>query len=88
MSLWNGTPSVRIWVVGTKRMLGVVQQDETFDDLPENIRRAWAVHGDTAMWRSDLFGDFRVCPVTANRPGRMQMVIVKGATRLLVQPRN
>ena len=88
MSLWNGTPSVRIWVVGTKRILGVVQPDEKFDDLPETIRRAWAAHGDDAMWRSDLLGDFQVCPVTANRPGRMQMVTVTGATHLLVQARD
>lgn len=87
MSLWNGTPSVRIWVVGTKRILGVVQQDETFGDLPENVRKAWAANGNDAMWSSDLFGDFRVCPRTQDKPGRMQSVVVKEASRLRLQAR-
>jgi hypothetical protein len=87
MSLANGAPSVRIWEIGTHRVLGVVQQDERFDDLPANIRRLWAAHGDDAMWSSDLFGDFRVCPVTKSKPGRMQFVRVKQAARLRVRPR-
>ena len=87
MSLWNGTPSVRIWVVGTRRILGVVQQDETFDDLPANIRQVWDAKGDEAMWNTDLFGDFRVCAVTESRPGWMQMVKVEQARGLRVQPR-
>ncbi len=87
MTLWNGTPSVRIWVVGARRVLGVVQQDERFDDLPANIRRLWAAHGNDAMWSSDLFGDFALCPVTRSEPGRMQLVRVVGATSLHVRPR-
>jgi hypothetical protein len=85
MSLANGNPSVRIWVVGTDRVLGVVQQDESFGDLPENIRHVWAAHGDDAMWSSYLFGDFNVCPVTKSKPGRMQFVSVKQATSLRVR---
>jgi hypothetical protein len=88
MSLANGTPSVRIWVVGARRVLGVVQQDESFDDLPANIRHLWAAHGDEAMWSSYLFGDFHVCPVTKSRPGRMQIVRVEGATNLRIRPRS
>lgn len=87
MSLANGTPSVRIWVVGTHRVLGVVQQDESFGDLPANVRHLWAAHGDDAMWSSDLFGDFRVCPVAVNKPGHMQLVRLNEATRLTVRPR-
>ena len=87
MTLSNGTPSVRIWIIGTHRVLGVVQQDERFEDLPANIRRLWAAHGDDAMWSSDLFGDFAVCPVTRSEPGRMQLVRVLGATRLHVRAR-
>lgn len=87
MSLSNGTPSVRIWVVGTHRMLGVVQQDKRFTDLPANIRQLWAAHGDDEMWSSDLFGDFRVCALTKDRPGRMQFVRVEEAANLHLRPR-
>jgi hypothetical protein len=82
MFLANGAPSVRIWVVGTHRILGVVQQGERFDDLPAEIRTAWSADGEAAMWERPLFGDFRVCPLTPSRPGRMQSVHVEGGRRL------
>ena len=85
MSLANGSPSMRIWVIGTHRVLGVVQQDETFEDLPANIRHLWASHGDDAMWASYIFGDFRVCPLTKSKPGWMQFVSVKGGDHLRIR---
>ncbi len=88
MSLANGTPSVRIWVIGSHRMLGVIQQDEAFTDLPANIRQLWSAHGDDAMWSSDLFGDFRVCPLRADRPGHMQPVRLEAASNLRLRPRS
>jgi hypothetical protein len=86
MFMANGTPSVRIWVVGTRRILGVVQQDESLNDLPANIRRAWHVHGDEAMWASDLYGAFTVCG-GVSRPGRMRMVSVREGSQLQVRVR-
>jgi hypothetical protein len=87
MSLANGTPSVRIWVIGTRRILGVVQPNERFDDLPANVRAIWSRGGDEVMWATDLYGDFRVCPVTPSRPGRMQMVTLVSATGLVARRR-
>jgi hypothetical protein len=80
MELTNGTPSVRIWIVGTKRILGVHQQDEVFDQLPVNIRRAW--EGTDGVVGHQLFGDFRVCPLTPSHPGWMQMVRVESGRNL------
>jgi hypothetical protein len=87
MSLANGTPSVRILAIGTHRVLGVIQQDETFNDLPDNIRRLWNAKGDEAMWQADLIGDFVVCPFTTEHTGWMQMVRVKSARHLRFRPR-
>ena len=87
MFLANGTPSVRIGVIGARRVLGVVQPHEAFSDLPANIRTLWNAKGDEAMWRSDLVGDFRVCPVTRARPGRMRMMTLKSAQNLRLRPR-
>lgn len=80
MSQTNGTPSVRIWVIGTKRVLGVSQQDDTFDQLPANIHRLWK-RADDKRGHS-VFGDFRVCAESPNRPGRMQDVRVISGTNL------
>jgi len=68
-------------------MLGVVQQDERFDDLPANIRQLWDAQGNDAMWSSDLFGDFLVCPISKDKPGYMQLVSVKEAANLHLRPR-
>jgi hypothetical protein len=87
MSLANGAPTVRIWVIGTRRMLGVVQPHERFDDLPANVRELWSRGGDEAMWATELYGDFRVCPVGPSRPGRMQMVMLSGAQGLTARGR-
>jgi hypothetical protein len=85
MQVWNGNPAVRISVIGSKRVLGVVQQDERFDDLPEDIHRAWRASGQGPEDGLALFGDFEVCAETPSRPGRMQMVRVVGGQRLVAR---
>ncbi|HWA63400.1 MAG TPA: hypothetical protein VG939_18630 [Caulobacteraceae bacterium] len=87
MFMANGAPTVRIQVDGTRRVLGVVQAHERFDDLPAGIRRVWAAKGDEAMWSSELVGDFRVCALTKSRPGRMQSVSLTDGRRLTLRPR-
>ncbi len=82
MAAWNGAPAVRIAVSGTKRVLGVVQANERFDDLPAEIRQAWIADGRGPEDGVALIGDFRVCAVTHSRPGRMQMVRVVSGSRL------
>lgn len=80
----NGTPSKRIWVVGTRRILGVSERPssggEGLEGLPANLRAALAGH----PFGIRLYGDFEVCPFTRQRPGWMQFVCVARATRLHV----
>src|SRR5262245_26504221 len=66
LSFWNGTPSARIWRVGTSRMLGIHR-----DELPVELASRISSF-DTEAW-----GDFRVCPFTKERPGHMQMVCIE-----------
>lgn len=65
----------------------MVQPHERFDDLPGNVRALRIRNGDQAMWASDLYGDFRVCPLTRSRPGRMQRVRLTGVSNLIVRRR-
>ena len=74
-SLWNGNPTLRIWRVGTRRILGV--RDGT--PVPERLQKE--LDGFTA----EVFGDFVVCPLTRSQPGRMQMVCVRSAENLVVR---
>ncbi len=83
MSSWNGAPSVRIWRVGTKRILGVSEQRfrlEGFCNLPPGLNSRLS-------FETDLFGDFTVCPFTAEKPGEMEMVCVESGTNLEVRKR-
>ena len=84
MSFYNGNPSVRIWRVGTTRILGVSEQRfyaEGYCNLPASVR-------DRLSWDSDLFADFVVCPFTREEPGVMQLVCVESARHIIVRPRH
>ena len=72
----NGTPSIRIWIVGTKRLLGVVPAEAEI--MPEALRRY--VEGG-----SSVFADFEVCPMTPSRPGTMQDVCIQSATNVVIE---
>ena len=83
MELHNGNPTVRIWRVGTNRILGVSEQRfavEGYCNLPTVIR-------EQLSWDSDLFADFVVCPFTRDKRGVMQLVCVESATHVVVRPR-
>lgn len=78
----NGTPALRIWPVGTKRMLGVTAgpiADDADDPIApmEMLKFAPDVEG--------ISGDFEVCPFTPERKGQMQMVCVESAKNLVVR---
>ncbi|MBN8812481.1 MULTISPECIES: hypothetical protein [unclassified Sphingomonas] len=77
----NGNPAMRIWVVGTKRILGIdADEDLLLDRLPANVRKLWAPTGN--LFNASIYGDFRVCARKPQRPGVMQRVIVTHAGRL------
>jgi hypothetical protein len=80
----NGTPSLRIWHVGTNRILGVTSRPLA-DDAENPIAPANLVN---ALGGFDhfVFGDFEVCPFTPKRQGWMQMVCVERAENLAIEP--
>ncbi len=83
MNFWNGSPSVRIWKVGTKRILGVRDQGKGgpgYSMLPDAVLAQLS-------WDTDLFADFTVCPLGADVPGAMQIVCVDSATHVVVRTR-
>ncbi len=81
----NGAPTFRILRVGTRRILGVKAgegADATIDDLPEPVRAL--VSPDA--FQVDVDGDYRVCPLTRDRPGRMRFVRIDQALHLIARP--
>jgi len=80
MTVGNGTPSTRIWPVGTHRILGVVnpgRPDVEVGEMPNSVIRLLTPENDLTVW-----GDFYVCPVAPERAGWMRFVVVKEAKGL------
>ena len=81
LSVWNGTPTLRIWVVGTQRILGIPSEETDFplkySKLPANVERLLIGNG------TNIFADFDVCPLTKERPGTMRMVFVRSASHVV-----
>lgn len=83
LSVYNGAPALRIWKIGTRRVLGVSDQrflKAGYKNIPDNIRGM--VNQDT-----DVYGDFHVCPFTKSRPNEMQLVCVEIGKNLSAKKR-
>ena len=64
----NGAPSARIWIVGTRRILGVTGRREA--SLPDYLQRQLS-------WEAPLYGDYWVCPLfNPPRQGHMEFVCI------------
>jgi hypothetical protein len=86
LAVWNGTPAIRIWPVGTRRELGVVDAhgDAAGEKLlPDEVQGLLGAATDSPV----IFGDYRVCALTKQRPGRMQIVYITEARHLRVEKR-
>ncbi len=76
---YNGTPSPRIWIVGTHRILGVtVRDNDPSPDMPPALQEL------LANFDRRIYADFVVVPFTPARPGVMQYVRIESATRIVV----
>jgi hypothetical protein len=73
LSIWNGSPSMRIWRMGTHRMLGVPSET-----APENVSTLFVAQA----FGTQVFGDFELCPFTKEKPNEMQMVCIESASNL------
>ena len=85
MTIANGNPTFRVWIVGTRRIVGVhgpsLGETERLDILPAAVRAALRAD----PFGTQVFGDYEICPLTRERPGWMQMVCLASASRLAVQ---
>jgi|SRR5271165_858157 len=77
LSNWNGNPTQRIWIIGTKRVLGV----RVDTDLPKALGDKMGNFDDVAI------GDFEVCPFTLEEKGRMRIVCVASVSGVTVSRR-
>jgi len=77
LSIWNGNPTMRIWKIGTKSMLGIREGTR----LPKELED---VLGD---FDTEIYADFQVCPMTRSKSGHMQIVCVQAAKNIHISKR-
>jgi hypothetical protein len=81
LATYNGNPAVRLWRIGTKRVLGVSNQrfkEPGYSNIPNELLRQ--LDGE-----SKIIGDFLVCPFTRSKPGEMQLVCIESAKNTVVK---
>ena len=77
LTYYDGNPSARIWIVGTKRLLGVRESGDEVASMPDELRKLLS-------WDREIFADFVVEPLTSYKEGVMQMVRVVSASKIVV----
>jgi hypothetical protein len=83
LAVYNGAPALRIWKIGTKRMLGVSEQRFAIDgvrNVPEDVQAK-------IDQNKFLYGDFLVCPFTPPRLDEMQLVCIESVANLRIKDR-
>jgi hypothetical protein len=87
LSFYNGTPSYRMWKIGTNRILAIhsgpsVKRGDDHDnsnpELPVNVERAFKTP------YSQIFADYKICPLEPEETRKMQRVCIESAKNIVV----
>lgn len=85
---YNGTPTLRLWKIGTKRILAIHSgpgfklgdnQENENPEVPANVERAFK------DFETLVYGDFEICPLEPEEPGVMQRACIESAKNLVVE---
>jgi hypothetical protein len=86
MSWANGFPNIRIWIIGTHRILGVRRNEA---GLPDSVVKLLYAQGVEDEFDNTVYGNFEVCPLEKRIEGHMQDVCVESADKVkLVQDKD
>ncbi|MBN2317476.1 MAG: DUF4431 domain-containing protein [Acidobacteria bacterium] len=83
LSVYNGNPSCRIWIVGTKRILGIHEFEEGCP-IPAELQQVLDEDIDNRL----IYADFVVQPLTERKDDVMQMVRFESAENIVVTTRD
>lgn len=78
LSVYNGNPMFRIWIIGTKRLLGVRGGDQEEADMPKELEQLF-----TKPF-VQIYGDFTVTPIDTYKKGTMQTVRIDAVKNLVI----
>ena len=81
LGVYNGIP-IRIWVIDTKRMLGVKDATGGGITVAPEIQTLLS-QGEPGA--TVVYGDYEVCPLSKPHPGWMQFVCIESARNLVAR---
>jgi hypothetical protein len=90
LSAGNGTPSTRLWPIGTHHLYGIYSNRYGFrNDSPTLDSEAPELHftfpkGLPEQGGWTVYGDFEVCPLEPFEQDHMQAACIAGATHIVV----
>jgi hypothetical protein len=89
LQTYNGTPTLRVWEVGTHHLFGLGTNYESLNrckhcdpdapDLPPNVERVFE------GFKTVVWGEFEVCPLAPYKSGHMQPAHLISASNLVVK---
>jgi hypothetical protein len=82
LSAWNGSPTWRISLPGSTRVLGV-----TTSKLPPSVDESLPASLGNLDWNIETIASFEVCPFSRRKSGAMQMVCIESASDVTHKPR-
>ena len=88
LQFYNGTPSFRLWKIGTRRLLGIysgssAQRADLLDnehpELPRNVQEKFVPAANR------VFADFEICPLEPEKLGSMQAACIEAAKNIFIE---
>jgi hypothetical protein len=94
-----GTPAVRVWKIGTHRVLGIYSGPEAFDSnrgeiidgdnenpaMPTNLEIAVSEFRKRMNENPAVFGDFELCPLEPEKSKTMQAACIESAKDFILR---
>ena len=86
LQCYNGNPSLRMWIIGSNRILGISEREEYQKEGIEPIpQRLVDIFSDGRGWfTKKMYGDFLVEPLKPDVRGHMRPIRVLGVENLVV----
>ena len=81
MATYDGNPSLRIWPVGTKRLLGLSERRGSMNEAYNLPRELLA----QLSFGKAMYADFTICPFTDDEPGVMRLACVESAENISIR---
>lgn len=88
----NGTPSLRLWKIGTTRILGIYSGPEAYlgDQSGENLdnenpQLPTNIGAKLKAFHNEIYADFEICPLEPEKPQTMQPACIMAARNIVVE---